>query len=58
MDALGDIVISIAVLGGILIGSALLTNLFIKIMYYRCPECAAINAKRRTHCRLCGTALK
>jgi hypothetical protein len=54
---LGDILITILVLGGILVVSALLTNWFTRAMYYRCEQCQGLNAKRRTHCRICGTIL-
>jgi hypothetical protein len=54
---LGDTLITILVLGGILVVSAVLTNLFTRAMYYRCDQCKSLNAKRRTHCRVCGTVL-
>lgn len=54
---LGDTLLTILVLGGILVVSAVLTNWFTRAMYYRCKPCNALNAKRRTHCRVCGTAL-
>jgi hypothetical protein len=57
MKNLGDTLLTIAVLGGILVISALFTNLFTHKMYYRCAECRNLNAKRRTHCRICGNAL-
>ena len=51
-----------AVLGGLLIvailgGSALATHLFARAMYNRCDKCEALNAKRRTHCRICGVPI-
>lgn len=52
-----DVLITIAVLGGILVISAVLTNLYARAMYFKCRECRALNAKRRTHCRICGRAL-
>jgi hypothetical protein len=26
-------------------------------MYYQCSQCRALNAKRRSHCRMCGNEL-
>ena len=46
-----------SLLGGILVLSAFLTNLFTRKMYYTCSECGNLNAKRRTHCRICGNSL-
>jgi hypothetical protein len=57
MKNLGDTLLTIAVLGGILLLSAVVTNLFTRKMYYRCGQCKNLNAKRRTHCRICGNQL-
>jgi hypothetical protein len=57
MNSFGDVVLTILVLGGILVLSAVLTNLFTRKMYYKCGECRNLNAKRRTHCRVCGNEL-
>jgi len=57
MKSLTDTLLTIAVLGGILVLSAVFTNLFTRKMYYRCAECRNLNAKRRTHCRICGNPL-
>ena len=57
MNNLGDTLLTILVLGGILVFSAVLTNLFTRKMYYKCTECKNLNAKRRTRCRVCGNAL-
>jgi hypothetical protein len=57
MNSFGDVVLTILVLGGILVLSAVLTNLFTRKMYYKCSECRNLNAKRRTHCRVCGNEL-
>lgn len=57
MKSLTDTLLTIAVLGGILVLSAVLTSLFTRKMYYRCAECRNLNAKRRTHCRICGNLL-
>ena len=52
-----DTLISLAVLGGILIISAVITNLFARKMYNRCTSCGTLNAKRRSHCRACNVEL-
>jgi hypothetical protein len=57
MKSFTDALISVAVLGGILLASALFTAWFTRRMYYKCPECRNLNAKRRTHCRICGHPL-
>ena len=57
MKNLSDTLLTIAVLGGILVLSAVFTNWFTRKMYYRCSQCKNLNAKRRTHCRICGTLL-
>lgn len=57
MKDLGDALLTIAVLGGILVLSAVLTSLWVRVMYYRCKSCRTINARRRTHCRMCGEPL-
>ncbi len=57
MKNLSDTLLTIVVLGGILLLSAFLTNLFTRKMYYRCAQCKNLNAKRRTHCRICGNQL-
>ena len=38
--------------------SAVLTHWFARAMYIVCPDCRILNARRRTHCRKCGTELK
>ena len=53
-----DVLITIAVLGGILAGSAVFTSWFTRKMYYKCEGCGALNAKRRSHCRVCGDRLE
>ena len=52
-----DTLLSILLLVGILAVSAFITNWFARTMYTRCAACATLNAKRRTHCRSCGTQL-
>jgi hypothetical protein len=57
MKGLTDTLLTIAVLGGILVLSAVFTSLFTRKMYHRCTECGNLNAKRRSHCRICGNPL-
>jgi hypothetical protein len=57
MSNLTDVVLTVAVIGGILVVSAIFTSLFTRAMYYRCPACRSLNAKRRVHCRICGAKL-
>lgn len=57
MNSVTDVLLTIAVLGGILVLSALFTSFFTRRMYYTCSECRVLNAKRRTHCRSCGADL-
>ncbi|HYP27980.1 MAG TPA: hypothetical protein VE262_14790 [Blastocatellia bacterium] len=57
MKDIGDTIITILVIGGILIIPALLTNAFTRAMYFRCEQCRSLNAKRRSLCRVCGTQL-
>ena len=52
-----DALLSVGVLGGILVVSALITNWFARNMYNRCGQCGTLNAKRRTHCRACNTEI-
>jgi rRNA maturation endonuclease Nob1 len=55
---LKDTLLSIAVLGGILLVSAVITQWFARTMYRRCAACGTLNAKRRAECRSCGRPLK
>jgi hypothetical protein len=57
MKGFADTLLTIAVLGGILLLSGVITRLFTNKMYYRCHLCSNLNAKRRTHCRICGELL-
>jgi hypothetical protein len=57
MKALSDTILTIVVIGGVLIIPLLLTNLFVRKMYYRCAGCGALNAKRRANCRICSHEL-
>ena len=54
---MSDTLLSLALLVGILGISAVLTELFARKMYYRCRQCATLNAKRRSQCRNCGEKL-
>jgi hypothetical protein len=58
MKDLLDTLLTIVVLGGILLLSAVFTNLFTRKMYFKCAQCGSLNAKRRAHCRVCGDELK
>ena len=49
-----DTLLSILVLAGILLVSAVITNWFARTMYSRCAACGTLNARRRSHCRSCG----
>ena len=53
-----DTLLSLAVLIGILVVSALITNWFARTMYNRCTACGTLNAKRRTQCRACNKEIK
>jgi len=53
-ETLLNVALAIAILGG----SALITYLFARAMYLICPQCRTLNARRRTHCRRCGQALR
>jgi uncharacterized OB-fold protein len=55
---LKDTLLAIAVLGGILVVSAFITNWFARHMYNRCADCGTLNAKRRSHCRACNIEIK
>lgn len=52
-----ETLLSVALAVGILVLSAILTNLYARGMYNRCPACGSLNAKRRTHCRVCHQPL-
>lgn len=53
-----DTLLSVAVLVGILVASALITNWFAAAMYIRCAGCGTLNAKRRAVCRACQQELR
>jgi hypothetical protein len=52
-----EILLTIAVLGGILVISAVITNAYARAMYNRCKECGTLNAKRRAQCRQCSAEI-
>jgi lipopolysaccharide biosynthesis regulator YciM len=54
---MGETLLNLVVAVGILGASLVLTQLFVRKMYYRCRQCGALNAKRRNQCRGCGEAL-
>lgn len=54
---MNDTLLSVLVMAGILVVSAVVTNWFARTMYNRCASCGTLNARRRTHCRSCGTEL-
>ena len=53
-----DTLLSLLVMAGILVVSAVFTSWFARTMYNRCTSCGTLNAKRRTHCRSCGVEIK
>ena len=57
ISATMNTLLNLAIVAGILGASFLLTELFVRKMYYRCRQCGALNAKRRAQCRGCGEAL-
>ena len=52
-----DTLLSILVLVGILVVSAVITHWFARTMYNRCASCGTLNARRRANCRSCGAEL-
>jgi type IV secretory pathway VirB6-like protein len=55
---LSDTLLSLLVMAGILLLSAVVTNWFARNMYNRCAACGTLNARRRSHCRSCGAGIK
>ena len=51
---MADFLINAGLLAVILVTSALATNLYVKWAYNRCASCGALNAKRRSQCRMCS----
>jgi hypothetical protein len=54
---LKETLLSLLVLAAILVVSAVITSWFARTMYNRCSSCGTLNAKRRAHCRSCGTEI-
>jgi rRNA maturation endonuclease Nob1 len=52
-----DALLTIAVVVAVLVLPLIITNLFVRKMYYRCSGCGSLNAKRRINCRVCGDDL-
>ncbi|HEV2916006.1 MAG TPA: hypothetical protein VGX92_22190 [Pyrinomonadaceae bacterium] len=52
-----DTLLSVALMLGILVLSAIVTNWFARTMYNRCGACGTLNAKRRANCRACNAVL-
>jgi len=57
MTSFTEVLLNVAVAAVILIVPFLLTRLFVRKMYYKCTNCGRLNAKRRSHCRICSTQL-
>ncbi len=53
-----DTLLSVLLVGGILVVSFVLTQLFARAMYLTCPGCGTLNARRREVCRSCGEVLR
>ena len=52
-----ETLLNVLVFVGILGAAAVFTEWFTRKMYYRCGNCATLNAKRRSQCRQCGEPL-
>ena len=52
-----DILIFIVFLVLILGSGVVATNFYCRFAYNRCASCGSFNAKRRSHCRKCQSAL-
>jgi hypothetical protein len=57
MTGFTDALLNVGVAAAVLIVPFMLTRLFISKMYFKCKQCGNLNAKRRSHCRICGTQL-
>ena len=55
---MGETLLSIGLVVGILGISAIATHLFARAMYLTCPVCRTLNARRRARCRKCGEELR
>ncbi len=54
---MGETFLNILVAAVILVSGAVFTQWFTRRMYYTCPKCGVLNAKRRSECRDCGADL-
>lgn len=54
---MGETLLNLLAAAAILGAAGVATHLFARAMYNTCPRCAALNAKRRSHCRKCGEPL-
>lgn len=54
---MGLTLLATALVVAILAVSAVVTHLFARAMYLTCPNCRALNARRRIQCRNCGEQL-
>ena len=52
-----DVLILIGFFVLILGSGVVTTNFYCRLAYNQCPSCGSINAKRRSQCRKCQTAL-
>lgn len=55
---MGERFLGVALVVGILVLSAIVTQLFARAMYVTCASCRTLNARRRSQCRTCGASLK
>jgi hypothetical protein len=54
MSGWGETILNGGLIVLILGGSYYLMTLYGRAMYNRCRECGTLNARRRTHCRVCS----
>jgi hypothetical protein len=55
---MGERLLGIGLVVGILGFSAIITHLFARAMYVTCASCRTLNARRRSQCRICGANLR
>jgi hypothetical protein len=58
MMSFTGVLLNIAVAAAVLVVPFILTRLFVSKMYYKCAKCGNLNAKRRSHCRICAAELR